>query len=284
MSAPAFTKSNLRGSFVFLFIIVVVFVLPDIVHHLSTEESFTFEELAPEEQKALISLKEKQNNHRNFYSRESRFNIPNEKFNPDTYTKEQWMALGLSDKQASIVVKFYINSNEDLKKIFVISDEFYALIKDSTVYENRSYAQKKEAEEQPERLKRRIDLNSASEEELLSINGVGPYFAKQIIWKREALGGFVSYEQLKMIKNVDDQKIDLWKNQSFLDLAAIKYININTATTEEFKAHPYISWNLANSLVKLRSQIGKYSKVEDVKKSVLMTDDIYEKLKNYLVI
>ena len=98
------------------------------------------------------------------------------------------------------------------------------------------------------------------------------------------MGGFVSFDQLKEIKNVDDEKVENWKSQAFLDEKQIKKINVNTATAEEFKAHPYISWNLANSLVKLRSQLGKYSKVEDVRKSVLMSEDLYEKLKYYLVV
>jgi DNA uptake protein ComE-like DNA-binding protein len=68
------------------------------------------------------------------------------------------------------------------------------------------------------------------------------------------------------------------------DQSKLKRININTASVDDLKAHPYISWNLANSIVKLRSQIGQYNRIEDVKKSVLMTDELYEKLKRYLTV
>jgi hypothetical protein len=47
------------------------------------------------------------------------------------------MQLGLSEKQAAVVLKFTsrgLKSNEDLQRVFVISDELFELIKDSTFY------------------------------------------------------------------------------------------------------------------------------------------------------
>ena|SRR6218665_893431 len=279
-----FTKSNLRGSLILLGIIVIVFILPDLIRFYSIEESISFQALTTDEKKALKKLKHKERKHYNFRGEDSRYSVPPEKFNPDDYTAEQWMALGLSQKQAAVLVKWHIHSNEDLKKVFVVSDELYELIKDSTFYVSKPKQETFYAKNESPRLQKRIDLNSATMEELMEIKGVGEYFAKQIIWKREKFGGLISFDQLKEIKNVDDEKLESWKTQSFLDQKQLKKINVNTATTEELIAHPYISWNLANSLVKLRSQIGKYSKIEDVRKSVLMTDDLYEKLKYYLVV
>jgi len=285
MSTTAgFTKSNLRGSFILLGIVIIVFILPDLIHYYSTEESISFQELSPEEKNAIRKLKNKDRSQYSFRGEDSRYLTPPEKFNPDEYTAEQWMALGLSQKQANVLVKWHINSNEDLKKVFVVSDELYELIKDSTYYVPRVQYERTIAATETPRLQKRIDLNSASKEELMEIKGVGEYFAKHIIWKREKYGGFINFDQLKEIKNVDDQKLEQWKSQTYIDEKQLRKLNVNTATAEELQAHPYISWNLANSLVKLRSQIGRYSKIEEVKKSVLMTDELYEKLKYYLVV
>ncbi len=283
-SITGFTKSNLRGSMILFGIVIVFFILPDLIHYYSTEVSISFQELSPEEKKAIRNLKTKDRSQYSFRGEDSRYSAPPEKFNPDEYTAAQWMALGLSQKQADILVKWHINSNEDLKKVFVVSDELYELIKDSTYYAPKAKYEKNFASSETPRLQKRIDLNSASKEELMEIKGVGEYFAKHIIWKREKYGGFISFDQLKDIKNVDDQKLEQWKSQAFLDEKQLRKLNVNNATAEELQAHPYISWNLANSLVKLRSQIGRYSKIEEVKKSVLMTDELYEKLKYYLVV
>ncbi len=279
-----FSKSNLRGSLILLGIIAIVFVLPDLIRYYSNEEIISFQSLTSEEKEAIKKLKHKERRNYSFRGETSRYVVPPEKFNPDDYSVEQWMFLGLSRKQANVLVKWHINSNEDLKNVFVVNDELYNLIKDSTFYTPKFKQESKYKQEETPRLQKRVDLNSASMEELMEIKGVGEYFAKQIMWKREKFGGFVSFDQLKDIKHVDDEKLETWKTQAFLNEKHLKKININTATAEEFKAHPYISWNLANSLVKLRSQVGHYSKVEDVRKSVLMTDDLYEKLKYYLVV
>lgn len=279
---PQFTKSNVRGSTILFGIVVFVFILPDLIHYFSTEESIQFSALSSNEQRAIKQLKKRENYRFHYGKDESRYLPPPEKFNPNDYSVEQWMALGLSEKQARVMEKWRMKSNEDLRKSFVMNDELYALIKDSTFYDKQEKFSG-HFEEKP-LLARKIDLNTASEEELMEIKGVGAYFAKQIIKRREWLGGFYSLNQLKEIKYVDDEKLETWKMQSYLDIQSLKKININAASVEEFKAHPYVSWNLANSLVKLRSQIGTYSKVEDVKKSALMTDEIYEKLKNYLVV
>ena len=44
-----------------------------------------------------------------------------------------------------------------------------------------------------------IDLNSADSILLISINGVGPFYSKQILEYRKKLGGFISYTQFSEI-------------------------------------------------------------------------------------
>jgi len=64
---------------------------------------------------------------------------PPRKFNPNEYELQDWINLGLSEKQAQVIINFKqrenIQNNEHLRQIFVINDEFYELIRDSTYYE-----------------------------------------------------------------------------------------------------------------------------------------------------
>ncbi len=63
---------------------------------------------------------------------------------------------------------------------------------------------------------------------------------------------------------------------------AVKQFNINTASAEEMKMHPYIKYHLANALVEYRKQHGNYQSLDEIKKIMIMTDEIYLKLAPYL--
>ena len=67
-----------------------------------------------------------------------------------------------------------------------------------------------------------------------------------------------------------------------LENETIRKININTATVDELKAHPYIRWSLANPIVAYRNEHGPFLKVEDIKKVMAVTEDAYKKIAPYL--
>ncbi len=48
----------------------------------------------------------------------------------------------------------------------------------------------------------KININTATESELRSIDGIGETLAKRIIEKRDELGGFVSFEQLMEVYGI----------------------------------------------------------------------------------
>ncbi|MBK5269840.1 MAG: helix-hairpin-helix domain-containing protein, partial [Bacteroidia bacterium] len=51
---------------------------------------------------------------------------------------------------------------------------------------------------------------------------------------------------------------------------------------DELKAHPYISWSLANPIVAYRNEHGPFLKVEDIKNVMVVTDEVYNKIVYYL--
>jgi competence ComEA-like helix-hairpin-helix protein len=74
------------------------------------------------------------------------------------------------------------------------------------------------------------------------------------------------------------------KIKPFLNAGAaeIKKININTATKDELKAHPYIRWNLANAIVEYRNQHGTFNSVDDLKNIALIDEEVMAKIAPYL--
>jgi competence protein ComEA len=220
-----------------------------------------------------------------------RYKLPPSKFNPDTYSLKEWMYLGLSEKQANAVVRFCsrgIRSTEDLQKIFVMPNELYLLIKDSVVITSRpkspysSYNLSK-SQNQQEKLMKSIELNTSTQSDLESVPGIGPFFAKQIIKYRDQLGGFYSKEQLLEVWKMDQEKYLKIEKYLIVDPGKIKKINLNSVTIEQLNLHPYLNWNQANSIVKIREQKRGFKQIDELKQSVLISKDLFEKLKHYLV-
>lgn len=283
---PTVSRAVFRGSIIFVILLVLLFILPDLwnyftpsvnVHITYTEENY---------QEAVRKVRRDSRRKRQYRFRSNKYSVPPSAFDPNAYTQEDWMNLGLSEKQAAVILKFTrygIRSNEDLRKIVVIPEALYNLIKDSTRYPERKGKNYTETQAQAVVI-RKVDLNRVTEQELLSVKGIGPFFARQIIRRRDELGGFHAASQLLEVWKMDEERLAQMLPFLTIEPDHLHKINLNTATTEELKTHPYISWNLANSIVKLRSQSGNYQRVEDVRKSVLMTDELYEKLKYYLTV
>ncbi|MET3727728.1 competence protein ComEA [Fictibacillus halophilus] len=58
-----------------------------------------------------------------------------------------------------------------------------------------------------------VNINSADETELQTLNGVGPAKAQSIISYREENGPFTSLEQLLEVRGIGEKTIEQWKDQ-----------------------------------------------------------------------
>lgn len=84
------------------------------------------------------------------------------------------------------------------------------------------------------------------------------------------------------IKHMDTIKYRLIEPYIIVNPNAVRRININKADFKTLSEHPYIGYNIAISLTNYRSKHGNYSKVEDIKKTALITDANYDKISRYL--
>ena len=97
-----------------------------------------------------------------------------------------------------------------------------------------------------------VELNSADTTRLKMLRGIGSGYAKMIVSYREKLGGFYKAEQLLEVYKFSDETYQKIKNQLQVDTTLIRKIKVNTATVKELKAHPYISYYQALSIVENR--------------------------------
>jgi competence ComEA-like helix-hairpin-helix protein len=219
-------------------------------------------------------------------------------FDPNTISTSDWKRLGLRDKTIKTIENYlskggHFYKPEDLQKIYGLhNDEYerlirYVKIESNDIKTNEGFVSSKSKDEkQPVKTYAAryslIDINTADTSAFISLPGIGSKLASRIVTFREKLGGFYSVEQIGETYGLPDSTFQKIKQYLKLDNPSVKKININTATVDELKAHPYIKFSIANPIVAYRNEHGQFSKVEDIKKVMAVTDEIYKKIAPYL--
>lgn len=282
------SKRNKRGIIVLIFLLAVITILPRAYGWYRGNEPILMSVEELDRGVSELEIQQLSSNYKKYNKKQKRYKTPASKFDPNNYEIKDWMSLGLSEKQANVIVRFAqrgIRSNDQLAQIFVIDDALFELIKDSTYYPSRNdYKQPENFDKQSTKTysAQKVDLNRASQEELKSLKGIGDFYAAKIIEYREQLGGYVSEEQLLELWKFDQEKLQKLKGNIKIDESAVKQININTCTAEELSKHPYIRWNIANSIVKMRTKFQKYTNFDQLLESELISTELLEKIKPYL--
>ena len=125
-----------------------------------------------------------------------------------------------------------------------------------------------------------FDINSSDTSAWQTLPGIGSYRAKRIVRYREALGGFYAIDQVATTRGLPDSTFRAIR--SFLKMGRIfRPLPINRATYEEIKRHPYISRNLANSIVRNREKAGRFNGPEDLKRLRLIKESDLPRLIPY---
>lgn len=99
-----------------------------------------------------------------------------------------------------------------------------------------------------------IELNATDSASLVVLPGIGPATAKKIIRYRNALGGFISKQQLLEIRNVDTLVLKVLMDRFIVDSRHIRKINIQSITETDLSKHPYLTGFQAKLIVAYRKQ------------------------------
>lgn len=188
------------------------------------------------------------------------------KFDPNTIDTDGLKKLGLSDKEAQVILNYRskggkFRKSEDLSKIYILTKENYNRIKDYAVFNHENNSGTTDTgflnvpAVIPARVKEVLDLNSADSAELVSLPGIGPYFARKIIDYREKLGGFARSEQLMEIYGIDRERYSIFSDRVWTDRSKVSKIKLSEASAEDLSRNPYIGAYLARSIVKYRESL-----------------------------
>ncbi len=293
----SFNKRERNGLFVLISIIAVLIILPFIYPYFVPEEKSDFSRFKKDILTFENSL-ESTGEYNNDASKteidfsntdrsvtESKLNpFP---FDPNNLPEEKWTALGLTAKQIKSIKnyeakggKFY--KKEDFKKMYCITATEYAILEPYIVIKEIAKTSFKNEYKKTEKNTSIVEINSADTTEFKTLKGIGKYFALKIIAYRKSIGGFCKAEQLLEVKGMDTARYELIKNFVSVNLAYVRKLNVNTASFDELKNHPYIGYNIALSLINYRTVHGNFKVLSDIKNSALITEKVYARISPYL--
>ena len=127
-----------------------------------------------------------------------------------------------------------------------------------------------------------FDLNTADTSMLQQLKGIGSYTANRITRYRNQLGGYYSMTQLSEIKGLYPESLARLQSMLKIDPSRINTLNVNKASLEKLKAHPYLSFYQAKVIVELRKARGKINLIDELKTFKEFTTEDLERLKWYL--
>ena len=216
-------------------------------------------------------------------------------FDPNTATESDLLGLGLEEKTVKNMLKYRQNGGifrkkEDLKKLYGFSDiDFIRIEQFIQIADNQSFGKASSVTMQNGTTVKNtgnqtltvIDVNAATEDELLALRGIGRTFAARIITQREKIGGFATIEQLKEVYGLPDTTLQNIAPYLKLTTPVYRKLHVNKATPDAL-AHPYMTRKQAESLTRYRLNHGEFKNFNDIKQTGVFSESNLEKLRPYI--
>ncbi|WP_396154626.1 ComEA family DNA-binding protein [Flavobacterium macrobrachii] len=263
----SYSKSQRIG---IIFLFILIFVCQGIYFF----NNFNSSENSPKEKAQWLSFQKEMDSLKLF---KSNFKPTIYPFNPNFITDFKGYKLGMSVVEIDRLLAFrkqnkFVNSAEEFQQVTKVSDsllkkispyfKFPDWVKNKKSF-NNSYEKKDFSK--PEK-KFFLDINLASQEDLIKVYGIGEGLSKRILEQKEKLGSFVSMEQMNDVWGLSPEVIENLNKSFFVkNTSAIKKMNINSASIKELSQFPYFKYNLAKEIVTYRTMNGDI-KIEDLTK------------------
>lgn len=123
-----------------------------------------------------------------------------------------------------------------------------------------------------------VDINTADTLLLRRVPGIGEYFSRRITGYRDRLGGYYSVQQLLEITDFPAESLPYLT----VSAAQLRLINVNTASFQQLRRHPYIGFNLARTITEHRRLHGRIASLDDLKLYRDFTPEVIARLQHYV--
>lgn len=208
-----------------------------------------------------------------------------EDFDPNKVNANELKNMGLPEKIVNGIINFHksgfiYHQKSDLKKVYAMTPGWYEKLEpfinlpSDANESNQSLAPTKFKEV------KLIDLNLASQEELQSLPGIGPYYAMKIIKYRNGLGGFASKEQLLSWNLLPDSVYQKIQSRISLNNSPTR-IKVNSISLNELR-QKWVIGNKAYLIINYRTSKGSIESYDELCSIAGLDINKLNKIKPYL--
>lgn len=291
-----FSRTERQGIVILAVLIVLVYIASWFIPEREMPPIGDNEQFEKEYAEFMASIKEQKQSslskHQSYNIREHSITLA--AFNPNTADSATFISLGLPPWMARNILRYRAKGGmfkkpEDFRKIYGLTEEQYTTLQPyitlpatTTKQDTIHLFTRKEVQDTLQIYKYPIgtvvNLNQADTTELKKIPGIGSAIARMIIGYRKKLGGYYSVEQLEDI-NLSVDKLRSW---FLVDVSQIQRINLNKASIERLKAHPYINFYQAKAIIEYRRKRGILKDLQPFKLYEEFSEEDFEKLTHYI--
>ena len=219
-------------------------------------------------------------------------------FDPNRASLNELKALGFQDALATRIDRYRQKggrffAKKDLLKIYGIDSSLYKrlyvyidLPEKSAGERTRNKNTFVERKNIPEKKRlSKFDINKADTSQLMSVEGIGTKRSQRIVKYRNALGGFISLDQIPEVFGLDSVVVRKLLDATFIaeDFRQVT-ININTSDEKSLAFHPYLTNAAARSIVAYRFQHGEFKTIEELRNIHALDGKTIQKITPYLIL
>lgn len=280
-----FSRSQQNGIFILVGVIIIL-QLVYFFYPFSTEAvpGLHEEKIVKQMQRSVDSLKRK------VAARKD--SVAPAAFNPNFISDYKGYMLGMSVEEIDRLHHYrqrdlWINSAEEFQKVTGISDSLLAVISPSFKFPGFS---RKNSEENKGSTKAfstplsKSDLNTATADELRKVNGIGEKLSVRILNYRNSLGGFRGIEQLKDVYGLSPEVIGRLQQRFEVRNSGGDKIDLNSATVMQLVEIPYLNYEQARAVIKLKEESGPIKSFEELRQISNFPVDKLDRIHLYLTI
>ena len=193
-------------------------------------------------------------------------------FNPSFLSGYKAYSLGMNTKEIDKLLAYrkkgkYINSVAQFQEVTGVSDSLLNVLKPLFKFPDWLIKQQKEAKERRRKALIIKNINTATAQDLVFIEGVGIKTANRIINYRNQLKGFSFDSQLFEVYYLDSAVAKrVLKQFKIFEKPTIEKLNINTASFKEVLHLPYIDYALTKKIFEYRDEVAEIQNLEELKK------------------
>ena len=216
-------------------------------------------------------------------------------FNPNFLTDFKGYQLGMSTDEIDRLLSHraqgnYINSTEEFQEITKVSDTLLNAIAPYFKFPDWSQNQKsiktystKTKNSEGDKNYVQQDLNLATAEDLMVIQGIGPTLAQRIIKYRNLLKGYSINDQLYEVWNLEKEVANrVLERFIVIEKPNITKINVNTATFKEVLSVVYIDYELTKKIFDYRDEVAELQSLEELKQIEGFPIEKFDRIALYL--